>query len=223
VKAKNRVFTVAFVFALFMLATVSLAKSQSSSTDVSVVPAQSSVQFGKTLTVSIKITDVQNLYAIDVTLDYNSSVLQLASSNTDLGTNSIPGGILYGSPVVQDTNSIESGCVYYNTTLSTANEYHLFATSVAPADSFNGSGTIATLTFNVVGTGHTSLVLNSTIADRPEPGETTSEAITHTDVSGSVDVAQIPEFPEIAMLSVLVVVATVTLVMAKKSLKKRST
>lgn len=216
-----------------MLAPIYFASSQApSDTVVGVVPAQTSVQVGKTFVVNITVSNVENLYGLDVTLDYNNSVLRLVSAKPDssnlasaagfLGTSSIPDGVLYGAPLVNDANAIDSGCLYYNTSLSTANEYYLFATSVNPASSFNGSGTIASLTFSVLASGHSDLRLSSMLADHPDPGETTSEAIPHSNVSGSVDVAQVPEFPIIAALTVLAVVVTLTLFFAKKKLSKVS-
>jgi hypothetical protein len=229
VKSKTRFFAIAVVCFLLMLAPIYFAKSQASSnTVVSISPPQTSVQVGKTFVINITLSDVENLYGLDLTLDYNNSVVHLVSAKPDgsdlasaagfLGTASIPGGVLYGSPLINDANAINSGCLYYNTSLSTVNEYHLFATSVNPASSFNGSGTIASLTFSVLASGHSDLSLNSTLADHPDPGETTSEAIPHTDVSASVDVGQVPEFPFIAALAVLAAVVTSTLFFAKKKI-----
>ncbi len=194
--------------------------AQSQETVVSIVPAESSGQQGKTVAVNIEVSNVENLYAIDVVVDYNSSVLQIANAEPTLGTSAMAGhGILFGSPVVNDTNSIQAGCIYYNTTLSTADEFHLFATSVAPADSFNGSGIVAMLTFNIVGSGQSNLVLTSILADHPEPGETTSEEIAHNDVNGLVQATPIPEFPQIAVLMAVGACATATIVLARKRFK----
>jgi len=231
VKSKTMFFAIAVVSFLLMLAPIYFAKSQGSSNPVlSVIPTQTSVQVGKTVVINITLSDVENLYGLDLTLDFNNSVVQLVSAKPDgsnpgsaagfLGTASIPGGVLYGSPLINDANAIDSGCLYYNTSLSTVNEYHLFATSVNPASSFNGSGTIASLTFKVLTSGHSDLSLNSTLADHPDPGETTSEAISHTDVSGSVDVGQVPEFSLITALAVLAVVVTLALAFVKKKLLK---
>lgn len=230
-KSKTMFFAIAVVSFLLMLAPIYFAKSQGSSNPVlSVIPKQTSVQVGKTVVINITLSDVENLYGLDLTLDFNNSVVQLVSAKPDgsnpgsaagfLGTASIPGGVLYGSPLINDANAIDSGCLYYNTSLSTVNEYHLFATSVNPASSFNGSGTIASLTFKVLTSGHSDLSLNSTLADHPDPGETTSEAISHTDVSGSVDVGQVPEFSLITALAVLAVVVTLALAFVKKKLLK---
>jgi len=219
---KAKLLALSVVSMLLVLTSIYAANGQvSSGTVVSVNPAQNSVNVGDTFALNITLSDVQNLYALDVTLDYNNSVLQLENENPDLGTSS--GGVLYGDPVTNDANSIAAGCVYYNTSLSTADEFQLFATSVAPANSFNGSGTIVTLTFDAIANGHSDLVLNCSLADHPAPGETTSNFIPNSDLNGSVDVGQIPEFSQVAVLFILaIVVAAVALVLAKKvSVKNR--
>jgi hypothetical protein len=217
---------------LLMLTSVCVTKSQGDpNTAVSVIPAQTSIQVGKTFTVNITLSNVANLYGLDVTLDYNSSILQLVGAKPDgnnltsavafLGTNSIPGGVLYGSPVTNDTNSIDAGGLYYNTSLSTTNEYHIFATSVNQASSFNGSGTIASLTFSVLNSGHSDLTLSSALADHPGTSETTSEEIPHLDNSASVDVGQVPEFSAAVTWVILAVAITSTLMLMKKEFSKK--
>jgi hypothetical protein len=219
-KTKWRIFALTLIFASLGVSLIQFTKSQDSMTVVKVVPSQSSVRAGDTLNVNLTISNVQNLYALDLTLGWNISVLQLLNVNLTLGVNSSPQphpeGVLYGNQV---SESIVSGDVYINAS-ETIGEYNLIATSIAPADSFNGSGTIATLTFNVLNNGHSSLILHSDLADHPEPGETTSESIVHNDVSGSVDVSAIPEFPEVVILALLAVCATAFLVFSKKILKK---
>jgi hypothetical protein len=221
-KAKWQILALTLVCASLAVTMIQFAKSQDSNTVVSVVPSKSSVRTGETLKVNLTISNVQNLYALDLTLDWNNSILQLQNINLNLGVKSSPqphpNGVLYGNQV---SDSIVPGAVYVNASQAT-NEYHLIATSVAPSDSFNGSGTIATLTFNVLSNGHSSLTLQSDLADHPEPGETTSESIVHNNVSGSVDVGTIPEFPEVAILAFLAVFATVFLLFSKRILKKTS-
>ena len=184
-RKKTSIIVLLFVASLLGVLVVPMVKAQTSTTTVTVTPQSSTPVVGQTFTINIQLSNVQNLYALDVTLDYNSVVLQLVNSKVDLGTSSIPGGVLYGSPVTDDENNIASGAVYYNTSLSTASEYHLFATSVNPAGAFSGSGTIATLTFKVTNAGDSNLTLASTLANYAPDG--TSEPIAHTDVSGTVD------------------------------------
>ncbi len=216
-KAKWQIITLAvIVCTLLVLGSMQFGKSQTSSdTNVSVLPEQNSVRLGEALTVNITISNVQNLYGIDVTLDWNSSVLQIQSASSQLGVESHFGGVLHETSdypiiVVQDNSSQEIG------------EYHLIASSQGSADAFNGDGTIVTLKFNVTNLGHSELTLQSDLADHPQPGETISEPITHIDVNGSVNVTAIPEFPEMLVLTLLAVFVTASLIFSKKVLKKNT-
>lgn len=215
-KAKLRILVLTVVCALLVIYSSQAALAQvSSGTVVSVIPAQSNVRVGETLTVNITIGNVENLYGLDVTFNWNNSALHLQSATSNLGVESHSNGVLHeaaGSPIIvaEDNASQETS------------EYHLVATSQGTADSFNGSGTIATLTFNVTSLGHSALSLTSELADHPLPGETTSEFIAHNDVGGSVDAAAIPEFPQVALLMGLAVFVTAVLLFSKKSFKKNT-
>lgn len=189
-------------------------------TVVSVIPQTSTPQMGKTFSVNLTIANVQNLYALDVTLDWNSSVLQFVSVNLLLGAKAHPGGVLYGNQI---SNSVIAGDIYLQQSdaSQSVGEYRLVATSVSPADSFNGSGTIATITFKVANTGYSTLKLQSELADHPEPGETTSNPINHQDSSSAVSASAIPEFPSVTALALLVIVVTVGILFSKRALKKR--
>jgi hypothetical protein len=192
------------LFALIIVFPIQAVRSQSSTdTIVSVVPQVSTARADDTLVINITISNVQNLFAVDVSLSWNTAVLQIKNAESRLGVS-----VLY-NPVntVEQTVSQETG------------EYHLVATSQNPADSFNGSGTIATLTFNVTSAGHSDLTLQSELADHPLPEEV-SVAIEHRDTSGSVD-AVIPEFPAIVVVMLLLVLATVALLFFKRTINKR--
>ncbi len=195
-----------------------LINAQTSNTKVNLVPAQNSTREGDTIAFNLTISNVVNLYAIDVIVDWNSTVLQLQNVSLQLGVQTHPGGTLYGEPV---STSITPGGIYTNTT-QTQSEYQLVATSVAPADSFNGSGTIATLTFNVTSAGNTQITLQSDLADHPQPGETTSDPIPHTDSGAQVEAAAIPEFPQVIMVTVIVIAATATALLMRKGRRKEN-
>jgi hypothetical protein len=191
-------------------------------TSVDVLPQTSTPQVGQTLTVNLTITNVQNLYALDVTLDWNNSVLQFVNVSLLLGVQTHQGGVLYGNQV---SSSTSPGDIYLqqNEASQEIGEYHLVATSVNPADSFNGSGIIATVTFNVANAGYSALSLQSDLADHPVPGETTSNPIDHQDVSSSITASIIPEFPSAVAVALLMAVVTVGVLFSRKSLKKRET
>jgi hypothetical protein len=173
---------------------------------VNVVPVQNSLQVGSTLEVNITISNVQNLYGVDVLVSWNSSALQLVSVSDQLGVESHVGGVLhetedYPIEVALSDHSVEG-------------QYHLVATSQGDAAPFSGNGVITTLTFNVTKAGQTVISVISELADHPNVGETTSEFITHTDVNGVIDAGAIPEFPQVILVGALVVGVTVCVVVS---------
>ena len=243
-RKKTSIIALLIVASLMVALPVQTVKAQTTTVEVS--PQTSTPIVGQTLTISIQLNNVQNLYGIDLTLTWNPSLLSLqANSNqTFLGVSS---GVLNAPiSVVLDSATQATG------------EFHLVATSVAPATGFSGSGTIATLKFTVTGAGQSSLTIASTLADYAPSG--TSEPITSNDLSGTVDATSsssssspttsttptsspspslspsssstsspatspsptptIPEFPLIAILSIVVVLSSGIIVLtAKKNVK----
>ena len=61
---------------------VQMVKAQNSTT-VTVSPQTNTPTVCETITVTIQLNNVNNLYGIDVTLDYNSAVLQLTNQQPD--------------------------------------------------------------------------------------------------------------------------------------------
>lgn len=168
-------FSLLFVASLLIISPLALTKAQSTTT-ISVSPQNSTPAVGQTLTITIQLSNVQNLYGVDIVLDWNPSMLTLQSNQSYVGVETYSNGILHNpTVVVQDTASQEAG------------EYHLVATSENPAAAFSGSGTIATLTFTVAQAGTSSLTLNPELASYVTPGSgDTSQFITANVVSGTV-------------------------------------
>jgi hypothetical protein len=209
---KTRFLSLTVICFLFAMAPIQVALAQSAA--VSVVPAQNAVNVGETLTVNITISNVQNLYGIDVTVNWNSSALQILKVTDWLGVESYAGGVLHETP----SYPVE---IAVNDTSREAGAYQIVATSQGAADPFSGSGTIATLTFNVTGTGQSTINLVSELADHPAIGETNSEPIAHSDFGASVNAASIPEFPQIVGLGLLLVIGAVVLLCSKKLFEKK--
>jgi hypothetical protein len=201
------------IFGLLVLLPIQAASVQAASgTTVSAIASNSTPLLGETFTVNITIRNVENLYGLDVTFRWNSSVLQVLNDvDLRLGVESHPDGVLHE---ISSTAKIE---IIENTTSQSAGEYHIVATSVNPASSFSGSGNVAILTFNVTGLGYSGLELETELADYPGSGES-ANFIEHTDVAGSVSV--IPEFPSMLMVAVFLVFATVAVAFSKKQLKR---
>ena len=183
----------------------------SSNTKVAINPATTNALLGETITINITLSNVQNLYGLDVTLLWNPSALKIQNVNIRLGVESYADGVLHEAPsadiFVQENNADQEN-----------GEYHLVATSVAPASSFSGSGTIASITFNVTDIGHSELILTTELGDYNPSG---SNLIDHTDVNGSVD-SVIPEFPSATAISLVLILVITTIVLSKRLGKSHS-
>lgn len=198
------------VCALLAICSINVVFAQSN-TAVKAVASSSQPRIGDTLTVNITISNVQNLYGVDVTLSWNTNVLMVTNAKSLLGVETHPEGVLHESStdtlmVAEDSASQETG------------QYTLTATSVGSASAFNGNGIIATVTFNVTGTGATGLSVESELSDKPATGQT-SNFIAHTDTADAVD-AVVPEFPSILLVGFLIVAATAALIVTKKHQNK---
>jgi hypothetical protein len=201
--------TASLTLILALLTVCSISTVYAASTTVRAVSSSSQPKIGDTITVNITISNVQNLYGVDVNLGWNNQVLKLISAQSMLGVESHPEGVLHESGsdtimVAEDSSSQQAG------------EYTLTATSVGSAPAFSGSATIATLTFNVTSAGSTGLTITSDLADHPASGET-SNLIEHTDTADSVTTV-VPEFSSITLVAVLITAATAALIASKKRL-----
>ena len=213
------------------------AVSAQTSTIVNAGASNSQPQVSTTLTVALTISNVQNLAGIDATLLWNPSVLTLTNTALNLG-DSHSKGVLHGTNINTDSNNLNSGDIYVQET-KVAGSYELVAQAIGASNpGFTGSGTIATLTFNVVGTGSAGLSLQTDLADHPATGHTANN-INHQDTASSVTAVAtgshtptpssssspapsptIPEFPSLAIIATLIIIATATIVISVKFRKK---
>jgi hypothetical protein len=211
-KRKMNVLLLTAVCFLLALALIQAADAQG--TAVSIVPSQNTVQEGETLTVNVTISNVQNLYGIDLTVSWNSSALKILNVNDRLGAESYPDGVLH------ETSSYPIE-IAVNETSQEAGTYQIVATSQGTVAPFSGSGIIVSLTFNITSPGQSTISVVSELADHPEVGESNSEPIPHSDFGASVNAAPIPEFPQIVALGLLLVIGTVVLLSSKSLVKKK--
>jgi hypothetical protein len=175
-------------------------------TVVEVNPQTISANLGERFTVNITVIEVQNLYGIEVSLRWNSSILDPVNVDIRLGQTD---GVLHSPPPV-----------YIVENLTKESEYVLAATSMNPAPSFNGSGNIVSITFNVTNPGDSELDLETRLWDYPPPNEASSP-IDHTTIDSSV-CAIIPEIPSTTVLLIIIILTTLILVLSKKVLRKPS-
>jgi hypothetical protein len=153
-------------------------------TTVKVEPSTASPIIGKTFTVTISLTNVQNLYGLEVTLNWNPAILEATNIDTRTGVETFPDGVLHES-----SNSPPIFTAENNLTQSKG-EYRLAATSMGPASPFTGSGNIIKITFNPINLGNSALSLQSQLYDYPpiDRDPRISLTINHTSQDSSVTV-----------------------------------
>ena len=206
--------------------------------------SNSAPHVGSILTVTLKISNVQNLAGIDTTLQWDPSVLTLQNSVLNLG-DSHSNGVLHGSKVITDINTANSGDIYINET-KISGSYELVAQAIGATNpGFTGSGTIATLTFNVIKEGSAQLSLTTDLADHPATGQTaqninhqdqvdSATAIASTSVSPTTSPTNspttsastsptTPEYPIFPIIAVTIAIASAVIFLSVKKSTKLTT
>jgi hypothetical protein len=157
----SKVFFAVLLLCLVLPSLMYVASAQS--TTVTAEASLSQLKIGEKLTVTVKISDAVDLYGLDVTLSWNNEIIEAVSATSTLGIESNSNGVLHESaayPLEVEQDSFTSG------------QYHLLATSTGSSTpSFSGSGTIATLCFNVIGSGSADFMLNVELSTRDATGE----------------------------------------------------
>ena len=198
-------------FIILFCTIISLGLVYSASAQTMTVKAEASHSqpiVGDTLTVNIKISNAQDLFGVDVTLTWDPSVLTVISATPLLGVESHPEGVLHESlsypiEVIENTKTSE--------------QYHLLATSTgSTTPSFTGSGTIATITFNVSSTGPSGIALEAELSKFGN-----ADPVIPSISVDSVNVAAIPEFPITVLIVILVIAVTFTAIASNKLLRQK--
>lgn len=173
---------------------------------VEVVPSSNLADVGQTFTINVTIIGVQNLYGVEVTVNWNSSVLRLANFDIRFGQ---VDGVLY-SPF-PPINSSQEG------------QLSVATTSLPPAPPFNGSGNVVRVTFSVISSGSSIIDLESQLYDYPPPDREPriSLSIQHTTIGGQFG-PMIPEIPNSVFLLVLMILTVSALLFSKKMTGKRA-
>ena len=190
---------------------------KASSTVVKVDPQTVNAQIGETFNVSVKIVDVQTLYGIDILLRWDISILEATTATSQLGVEDHPDGVLHKAILpVADKLDQNSG------------EYHIAAASISPAGSFNGSGTVAVITFQVKNNGSCNLTLVPTTLASNVMVNGVATAIAYTRIDGYFTTSSSSTPPEStgfdwntlivpAIVIIIVVVVAVAFIYLKKS------
>jgi hypothetical protein len=221
-RVKLSLFLALIAFTAF-LGQVAVAKAASEPI-VEVEPHEGSAYVGETFTINITIVNVQNLYALEVTLYWNASILQEKSINLRLGCESHPDGVLHELP---------NASIFIAENSTSQGEYSLAATSTAPAPTFNGSGNIVRITFSIISPGNCTLSLETQLYDYqilPIIQQPISNPIDHTTIGGFLEAlvqkgnnegfSQSTYFYAIVIV-ILTILAVLALLFMRKFLLKR--
>jgi hypothetical protein len=211
----------AIICILLSFGFVSTVLAQSSGVTLKAQASATQLQVGSTLTVTMQLLNAQNIASLDFTLNWNSSVLTLAQVTLNLGMEIHSNGVLHGNQLNYDFDSVSSGDIYVEET-KLSGSYELLAQSIGQSNpGFSGSGTIATLTFNVTNSGSAGLAIeNAVLADHPAAGGN-ANLVTPSAAVDSVTAYVIPEFPSAVMLVLIFGLTTAAMLFAKKPLKKK--
>jgi len=200
----------ALFFALNFLARAGFAQG----TVVEVLPSAISADVGQSFAINVTVADVQNLYAVEIIVNWNSSVLQLVNADVRLAPTDTD-GVLYNSslaPVFIETNNLTS-----------PSSYKISATSEGQAPSFNGTGNIVIITFNVTGPGYSSINLTeSQLWDCGRIREPPiSMPIDHSTIGGQFSTTTtVEEIPGSAVLLVFTALTVSALALSKRMTRK---
>jgi hypothetical protein len=118
------------------------ASASESVTTIKVDPARKefwAYSVGQEFTVAVRILDVTNLYGFDLRLGWNTTILECVSHSVRVPKNTYADGILY-NPAVQIKDQVDA----------TEGTYVIAYASSGVAPSFNGSGTVFTMTFKII-------------------------------------------------------------------------
>lgn len=151
------------------------APTRQGGTAVTVSPAQSNLACDATASVDIRITNVTNLFGVDIKIAYDPNVVSVVDADPNAaGLTITPGDLpeVAGGAGLIQVNSVDEGAGIIG--------YAAIRLNPAPAQS--GSGVIANITFKGKAAGTSDISLESvTLADdtaRPIPADLTSGKIT---------------------------------------------
>ena len=153
-------------------------------TTVDVKPPNVSAHLGNPFNVTVSLSNVQNLYGIEIILRWNPDVLRVTTVNVRLGVETFSDGVLH------ESDSSPPLFIAENNITETGDEYKLVATSMNPAPSFSGSGNIVILIFDPLSLGDSALELESQLFDYPplDRDPRISFSIDHTSLDSVITV-----------------------------------
>jgi hypothetical protein len=137
---------------------------------------------GQQFTVAVKIIDVTNLYGFDIVLQWNTTFLAYVSHSTRVPKDTYSDGVLW-NPVYPIEDQVNA----------TAGTYWIAFACMYPAPTFNGSGTVFTITFQIIyqpvqpqPDANVTLHLYSSTSSSPDLSNNIGQPIPHSTQDGTV-------------------------------------
>ena len=149
---------------LFLLALPFRAAQAQAQTVLSVSPSSTTLQAGQSATLAVRITDVQNLYAYDITLHYDPSIIEVTS--------------------IDNGSFFKGGFTAAQILDKTAGTAQLAFTSIPPFNVQSGSGELATFKLKAKAGGSARISIENIQLLRKD-----ATAISATSTSGQVTVS----------------------------------
>jgi hypothetical protein len=162
----------------------------------------------QTFNVSIVVADVQDLYGFEITLNWDPTILRVVRADHWIGVEDHPGGILHKPVIVPRDNVSQDRGLYL-----------VAAACMNPAGSFNGTGTVAVLTFNVTSLGTCTLFLDAALASDSRQGQ--SHPIDHQTINGFFGRQPTQELDWKALIAPAAVIVIVLVLVVVFYLKKK--
>ena len=157
-------------------------------TIVKVEPQECFAKINQTFSINITILNVENLYGLDILLAWNYSILEAINVSHYLGVEDYPYGVLH-----------KNLTIYKIEVCQEKGTFKLVASSISPALPFNGNGTLATITFRVIGFGNSDLTIRAELASNIQTPEGV-KPINHIEVNGRYYPIRISVTPKAADL-----------------------
>jgi len=139
---------------------------------VCVNPPTTEVQAGQTFTVKINITEIEELWKLDIQINWNTTLLDYVSHEVKIPVEYYFGGVLH-TPVT----------IYKNKVNQTTGTYQIAAESESGSYPFTGSGTIFEMTFQTKANGTDVLKLSSTLLNQY------LQPLSHVNINGIIEIA----------------------------------
>jgi len=123
---------------------------------------------GETFVITVKVANVTNLFGLELGFAWNPAIIKYVNHTVMMPMEDFPGGILH-KPIMMVKNEVnESGIERKSGVFEPDRLYWVACVSFKAPSSFNGTGTVFSMAFEVINTGECTLHISHTIlADRP--------------------------------------------------------